>query len=378
MNLLSLALVLLPFWVYQAGTIVAAARFARRQGAPPESLAPASVLKPLHGIEPELHENLRSFVDQDYPAAQIVFGVRSATDAAIPVARAVMAERPDADAALVIDPAGRGSNLKVANLENMLPSARHDILVLADADMRVERRYLATVTAPLRDPAVGLVTCLYKGRSAGGLWSQLGAMHINYGFLPSALTGAAMRVGNGCFGATIALRRETLDRIGGFAPLRDELADDHRIGAAVRDTGGKVVLAPYLVENVVAEPSFGALWRHELRWGRTVRTMVPTGFAGSIITHPVPVAALLAILNEFDPRACALFLATLALRWGAAAALARILDLPTRRLWALPLRDALSFAVFVGSFCGRSVSWRDQIFQVDATGRMSADGDRLG
>jgi len=378
MNLLSLALVLLPFWVYLAGAILSAAGFVRRRAAAPPAPEPVSVLKPLHGVEPELHENLRSFLDQDYPAVQIVFGVRSATDAAIPVARAVMAERPGADTALVIDGTGRGSNLKVANLENMLPSARHDILVLADADMRVERHYLATVTAPLRDPAVGLVTCLYKGRSSGGLWSQLGAMQINYGFLPSALTGAALRVGDGCFGATIALRRETLDRIGGFAPLRDELADDHRIGAAVRACGSKVVLAPYLVENVVAEASFLALWRHELRWARTVRAMVPVGFAGSIVTHPVPVAALLAIFNGLDPQACGLFLVTLGLRWGVAGLLARILDLPTRRLWALPLRDVLSFAVFVSSFCGRSVSWRDQLFRVDPTGRISADGDRLG
>jgi ceramide glucosyltransferase len=260
----------------------------------------------------------------------------------------------------------------------MLPAARHDILVLADADMRVDPHYLSTVIAPLADPAVDLVTCLYKGWSSGGLWSQLGAMHINYGFLPSALTGAAMRVGNGCFGATIALRRETLERIGGLDPLRDELADDHRLGAAVRAFGGRVALAPYLVENVVAEPSFGALWRHELRWARTVRAMVPIGFAGSIVTHAVPVATLLAIADGLDPWACGLWVATLAGRWSMAAALARILDLPTRRLWALPLRDVLSFAVFVGSFCGRSVSWRDQFFRVDAAGRLSADGDRLG
>lgn len=379
MDAVVFALVLFPLWLYLLGSVAAAAAFVRRRMQAPVAADPVSVLKPLHGFEPELFENLLSFVDQDYPAAQIVFGVRSAVDAAIPVARAVMAERPGADTALVIDPGGRGSNLKVANLENMLPAARHDILVMADADMRVDPRYLATVTAPLmRDSAVGLVTCLYKGRSSGGLWSQLGAMHINYAFLPSALAGAALRVGDGCFGATIALRRGMLDRMGGFVPLRDELADDHRIGAAVRACGGKVALAPYLVENVTAEPSFLALWRHELRWGRTVRTMVPIGFAGSIVTHAVPVAALLAIFDGLDPLACGLFLMTLALRWGVAAALARILDLPTRRLWLLPLRDALSFAVFIGSFCGRSVSWRDQLFRVDATGRMSADGDRLG
>jgi ceramide glucosyltransferase len=378
MTVWSFTFMLLPFWVYLAGAVVSAAGFVRRRVAPLASPEPVSVLKPLHGVEPGLHANLCSFVDQDYPAPQVVFGVRSAGDPAVPIARAVMAERPDADTALVIDPAAHGSNLKVANLENMLPSARHDILVMADADMRVDPRYLAAVTAPLRDPAVGLVTCLYTGRSAGGLWSQLGAMQINYGFLPSALTGAALGTGDGCFGATLALRREMLDRIGGFAPLRDELADDHRLGAAVRASGGKVVLAPYLVENVVAEPSFGALWRHELRWARTARAMVPIGFAGSIVTHAVPIALILAAATGFEWWACALALLTLALRGAVAVALARILDLPMRRLWLLPLRDALSFAVFVGSFCGRSVAWRDQLFRVDADGRMSADGDRFG
>ena len=237
MNASGFALVLLPVWLYLAGVVAAACRFARRRVELPPVQPPVSVLKPLYGDEPGLRENLLSFVDQDYPAAQIVFGVRSASDGALPAARQAIADRPAADTALVVDPQVRGSNLKVANLENMLPAARHDILVLADSDMRVDPRYLATVTAPLHDPAIGLVTCLYKGVPTGGLWSVLGALHINYGFLPSALVGEALGAGDGCFGATIALRRDVFDRIGGFAPVRDEFADDHRIGAAVRSAG---------------------------------------------------------------------------------------------------------------------------------------------
>src|SRR5205807_4925010 len=134
------------------------------------------------------------------------------------------------------------SNRKVANLENMFEMARHDVLVLADSDMRVDRHYLAAVTAPLDERHTGVVTCLYKGVSTGGRWSELGAMHINFGFLPSALVAESLGLGGGCFGATIALRRETFERIGGFARLRDELADDHRIGDEVRALGLSVVL----------------------------------------------------------------------------------------------------------------------------------------
>src|SRR5207247_258048 len=139
---------------------------------------------------------------------------------------------PDSDIALVVNSRIGGGNGKVANLENMLEAAHHEILVLADSDMRVDRRYLAVVTAPILDPRIGVVTCLYKGVASDGRWSQLGALHINFGFLPSVLVAEAWGINRGCFGATITLRRETLSRIGGFARVRDELADDQRIGEA--------------------------------------------------------------------------------------------------------------------------------------------------
>ncbi|HEY4469661.1 MAG TPA: bacteriohopanetetrol glucosamine biosynthesis glycosyltransferase HpnI [Stellaceae bacterium] len=371
-----LALVILLAWAYLIGSTVAALRFARRQVSLPTARPPVSVLKPLHGADPGLQENLRSFVDQDYPEMQVVFGVRHSADAALPMARELIRNRPARDIALVVDPRATGSNLKVANLENMLPAAKHDIIVLADSDMRVDPRYLAAVTAPLRDRRNGAVTCLYKGMPAAGLWSRVGAMHINFAFLPSALLGEMLKTGGGCFGATIALRRDVLQRIGGFARIRDELADDHRLGDAVREIGLATVLSPYIVENHVAEPSLRSLWQHELRWARTVRAMAPLGFAGSIITHTIVLALLAAAAADFSVAASWLVLASCILRWLCAGIVARSLDLPRRGLWLLPLRDALSFAVFLGSFCGRSVLWRDQLFRVGPGGRMTVEGDK--
>jgi ceramide glucosyltransferase len=375
-NALAFALAVGVVWVYLLGSTLAALRFARRPAdAAAAARPPVSVLKPLHGEEPGLVANLRSFAEQDYPAFQLVLGVRDRTDAALPAARALIRDHPGRDIELVIDAHVAGSNLKVANLENMLPRARHDVISVADADMRVTPEYLAAVTAPLADPRVGIVTCLYKGVPDRGLWSQLSALHINFGFLPGALAGAALDVGGGCFGATIALRREVLERIGGFARLRNELADDHRMGSAVRGLGLKTVLSRYIVENRVAEAGFARLWRHELRWARTSRAMAPWGFAGSVITHASVLTAL-AAATWGGAAAWDFVLITLAMRWISAAIVARRLDLPRRGLWLLPLRDLLSFAVFIGSFCGRSVLWRDQFFRVEPGGRMRVEGDK--
>jgi len=373
---LVIAIVLIPGWVYLLAEVVAAVSFARRRLPIPPERPPISVLKPLHGEEPGLYENLRSFVEQDYPTVQMVLGANNANDGALPVADALIRDIPAAEIALVVGAPVKGSNLKVANLENMLPAARHDILVISDSDMRVDRRYLGAVAAPLHDPSIGLVTCLYKGVSTGGKWSELGALHINFGFLPSALVAAALGIDLGCFGATIALRRDTLCRIGGFVPVRDELADDQRIGEAVRALGLAVVLSRYLVEARVSEPSFAALWRHELRWARTVRTITPAGFVGSVLTHVVAIAALGAVATGFGLTSSIFLGISLLLRWTTAGVIAGALGLAANGLWLLPVRDTLSFAVFVASFFGRAVFWRDQFFQVEPSGRMSIDGDR--
>jgi ceramide glucosyltransferase len=374
---LAMVLVLAPGWAYLLAAAAAAISFARRPLPNATQCLPVSVLKPLHNAEPGLYDNLRSFAEQDYPATQVVLGVGGPADSALPVARALIHDLPERDIALAVG-AGVGANRKVANLENMLPAARGRILVLADSDMRVERHYLAVVTAPLADPRIGIVTCLYRGVPAGGKWSALGALHINFGFLPSALVGAALGLGDGCFGATIALERNTLAAIGGFTSLRDQLADDHRLGAAVRAKGLALHLSRYLVEACVFEPSFAGLWRHELRWARTVRGLAPLGFAGSVLAQPLALAALGTAAARFSSMSCALFAITLLLRWASARAIAAALGLSAAGLWLLPVRDALSFAIFVASLFSRKVVWRDQRYRVEPSGRISIDGDRAG
>jgi len=343
-----------------------------------EEKPPVSVLKPLHGEDVALAENLRSFCRQDYPVHQIVCGVADPRDAAIAVVRALMTEFPAADIRLVIDSRQQGANLKVANLRNMLPSARHGILVIADSDMRVAPSYLAQIVPPLlqtagEGQAAGLVTCLYRGVSSGGLWSDLACLHINHGFLPQAVLAERLGLGAGCFGATMALKRATLEAVGGFEALADTLADDHVLGQAVRGLGLAVTLSRCLVDDIVAEPSLLALFRHELRWARTIRLAAPAGFVGSVITFPVPLA-LLATVSCVVPLAAPVMLAVaLICRGLTARRLDRVLGLRPAPLWLLPLRDLLSFTVFIASFLGRSVAWRDHKFHVGSGGRLTID-----
>jgi ceramide glucosyltransferase len=350
-------------------------RFVRLPASRAAALPPVTVLKPLHGAEAELYENLRSFCAQLYPRFQIIFGVRDETDPAIAVVRRLIADLPDVDIALVVDPRVAGSNFKVSNLENMVALAKYDIFVIADSDMHVQPDYLAEVTAPLAESGNGLVTCLYRGRPIGGICSQLGAMFINHGFLPSALISERLRPGDACFGATMALRRDIYVAIGGFARLRDQLADDYALGAAVRRIGKRVVLSPYLVDTISSEASLGALLRHELRWARTIRSIAPVGFAASFITHAVMLALIAALAGGFAAPTLGVLAIALACRLVMVRSVDRALKLPLTPLWLVPVRDMLSFWVFVVSFLGNRVAWRDNTFRIGADGRLVTNGD---
>jgi len=343
------------------------ARFAARAAPATANPPPATILKPLCGAEPGLADNLATFFRQDHPAFQIVMGLQDPDDPAVTVATQVQARFPAVPSQLVVvDERGCPrpvANPKVANLLNMMPQAAHDVLVLADADMRVRPDYLATVTAPLADPAVGLVTCLYRGQATGSFWSRLGACHINHGFLPQALVGDALGQGAGCFGATIALTRQTLEAIGGFAAIADDLADDHALGQAVVRLGRSIHLSARLVDTTVSENSLAALFAHELRWARTVLLTAPLGYAASVITHPVALATL--ALTTGLAQAPAVLAVALVCRLGTAWRNQRALGLPQAPLWLLPARDLLSFAVFVSSFAARTVQWRQAVLRVD-------------
>jgi ceramide glucosyltransferase len=361
--------------LYLVAAAVAVRRFVRRVAPSPEARPPVTILKPLCGIEPELYENLRSYCLQHYPDWQIVFGVQNPKDPAIALVNRLRAEFATVDMTLVVGPGAAGGNRKVANLNSMLPAARHDILIMADADIRVGPDYLSAIAASLLRPEVGLVTCLYRGRRTRGFWSRLAALYIDHGFLPQGLLGEELGIGAGCFGATIALRRATLDAVGGFAIVADQLADDHALGEAVRRTGHRVTLSSYLVDNMVTEPDFRALFRHELRWARTIRTVAPSGFAGLVFTHPLILTiCAMPFVGWSDPALAVLAWVALC-RVTTARAIDAALRLPRSAPWLLLVRDLLTFLVYVVSFFTRTVAWRGQRLRIGRRGQLIEAGD---
>jgi ceramide glucosyltransferase len=204
----------------------------RPRGAPPSSSGapPVTVLKPLCGAEPETYAYLRSFVEQDYPEFQVVFGVAEANDPVMRIVERLRAEFPERDLHLVVNRRLHGSSRKVSNLINMTALARHEFFVISDSDVRVDRDYLARIVVRLLEPGVGVVTCPYRGIQRRGLWSLLGSQFINEWFIPSVRVAALGGSRSFVSGSTIAIRREVLSRVGGFPAIAKQLADDYRLG----------------------------------------------------------------------------------------------------------------------------------------------------
>ncbi|MEY4965235.1 MAG: hypothetical protein RL274_818 [Pseudomonadota bacterium] len=334
-----------------------------------------TILKPLHQCEPDLAKNLETFFTQDYPASvQIVFGVHDQADPAIAVVRALQAKYLRADTMLVVDAALYGANAKVSNLINMLPSAKHDTLVLSDSDIAVGPGWLVQVTAALGRPNVGVVTCLYTGepaRDGQWLWSGLAAMGTSYSFLPNAVLGTSLGLAAPCFGSTIALTRQTLDEVGGFAVFADQLADDYEIGRAVRARGYTLAIPALGVVHTAAENTLADLFRHELRWSRTIRLVNPAGHVGSIVTHGFAFALMGAALMGFSFASLMILALALTVRLFLKSRIDGLFGTYAGPYWLMPVRDLLSFAVFLASLFGETVHWRGSHFAVEPSGAMS-------
>ncbi|MGA8613362.1 MAG: bacteriohopanetetrol glucosamine biosynthesis glycosyltransferase HpnI [Xanthobacteraceae bacterium] len=330
---------------------------------------PVTVLKPMHNAEPGLPARLAAFCRQDYGGPiQIICGARDSASSSVAAVRAMQREHPDEPIELHVNPRSHGSNRKVSNLINMLPHVQHDTIILSDSDIVVRPGYLhaiAPLLAPLR---VGAVTCLYHGLPGDGLWSRFSALAINSHFLPQAIAGVYLGLTKPCFGATIALRRSMLERIGGFGAFADELADDYAIGAAVRSAGYEVVIAPLVVGHCCFENSLRQLVQHQIRVARTIKTIDPIGYAGSIITHPWPLA-LLGMLSG-SSAAAVLAVAALASRVTLYRCVERRFGLPRENYWLIPLHDMIAFAIYVASFFGATVHWRGADYRVTANGTL--------
>lgn len=342
----------------------ALARFQRGRRSSPHTRPPVTILKPLHGDEPLLEQALASFCAQAYPEMQIVFGLQDSSDPALHVLSRLRQRFPALDMAVVVDGTTHGANRKIANLINMLPCAKHDVLVIADSDIHAAPDYLDQLMAALEKPGVGLVTTLYSGQSASpGLAGMLGAAQINQTFLPGALLARAMGRQD-CLGATMALTRAVLQQIGGLEAMSPHLADDAVLGQLVMSHGLSVALAATIPSTTVPETQVPGLFEHELRWARTIHSLVPVEFALSVVQYPLFWATLALGLSVVDPWAWIAFSAIWAARGIIAHGIDRSLGLASGlAIWWMPLRDLLSITVLIASYRTDRVAWRGQVLR---------------
>ncbi len=361
--------------LYALGAAVVVRRFIGDGGPSPDAFPGVSVLKPLHGAESGLYDDLASFCEQDYGGpVQILLGVQDSADPAIGVAQHLMEQWPGRDIEIVLQASPTGPNPKVANVLGLEPHTSHDVVILSDADIGVARSYLREVIATLQLTNVGAVTCLYRGVARGGLWARLASMGIDYHFLPNVLVGLRLRLARPCFGSTIAIRRDTLAAIGGLGAFVDRIADDYAIGEAVRARGLKVAIPSFVLTHACTEGSAAELLRHELRWARTVRAVNPYGYAGSMVTYPLAFALLGASLTGFGLAGMTLVAAAISCRLVLQLQVDHTLQVASDRWWLGPARDLLAFAVYVQSFFVDVVNWRGRRYKVRADGTMMAVG----
>jgi ceramide glucosyltransferase len=342
-------------------------RFAATPAPVPAARPAVSILKPLCGVEPLLEQALESFFLLDYPDYQIVFGVQNPEDPVLALVEMLRARYPARDVAVVVDATPHGANRKVANLINMLPAAAHEVLVLSDADIHVPPYFLDRVMAALEAPGVGLVTTLYTGLpGTPNLATFLGATQINHNFLPGALLARKLGRQDG-LGVTMALTRTMLTRIGGLEVVSDNLADDQVLGRHVLAVGQSIALAQVIPATSVPEESFTALYKHELRWARTIRALVPAPWAASVLQISLLWTVLAIVFSGLAWWSFVLLLLVLVSRTWCANAIDSALRLPkAAEWWLFLLRDAVSTAIYIASFTGDEVSWRGQTLQADA------------
>ena len=331
---------------------------------------PVTLLKPLHGAEPRLVDNLASFLEQVYAGpVQMVCGVGDPDDSALAAVAEARNRYPQSEIAISTGPRWQAVNAKIGNILAMMPLAEHDVLVLSDSDMAVQRDYLAKLLGALEQPGIGAVTCLYIGRGDAGFWSRISAAAMSCTGLPNMVMALATSIAQPCLGSTIAIRRETLAAIGGFECFADVLADDYAIGEAVAELGLKVAVPPMVLTHACAHRSFAELWHQHLRWAATIRGVAPMRHAGSGVTHALAFSVLASLLL---PSTFAwLIAAALAARLGMALTVNRIAGVRNRFILLLPLADMLEFAVFIASLFARKIDWRGSRLRIMGQGRIA-------
>jgi ceramide glucosyltransferase len=365
--------------LYHVAVAFAALRFHWAKEPAADFTPPVSLLKPLRGIEQGFYATLKTFFQQDYPAYEIVFGLSDAKDAASWTIAQLRREFPKVPVKVVLVPESAAaipanpSNPKMRKLQQMVAEASHEVLVITDADIRVEPDYLRRVMRPLADERVGLVTSLYRGVPVGKLGSVLEALGMSGDFAGQVLLARALRGVRFGLGATLATRKKQITEIGGLAPWADYLADDFVLGDRIAAAGYRVHLSHTVVETLLPYRAFSEAFHQQLRWARTIRACSPRGYPGLLFAYAAPLAIIPALAYPGSALALMVLDAALIARWLAAWAAGVLVcrDRVVRNyFWLLPVRDLLALLIWLLSFFGREIVWRQARFRLGADGRI--------
>jgi ceramide glucosyltransferase len=379
-ELLALALIgTISSTVFLGLVLVAVQRFrsgGAASAAPDEQLPPVTILKPICGLEPQLEQNLASFFELDYPDYEIIFGCRTPDDPALAVVAALCSQHPHVRVRIVCSGSPAWPNAKVFSLDRMIAQSSNNHFVISDSDILVTPGFLRNIISPLLDPQVGLVTCLYSGTPTEDFWSRVEALGMSIEMPSGVLVAKLMEGMKFALGASIALHRDALDRIGGIASLSDYCADDFILGKRVAESGYSVMLSRQIVSHILIGQGFAQTFRAQLRWMQSTRFSRPKGHLGTGLTFSTPFG-LLGLFSAISLGYWRLGVALLAwayfsrvvqaiaVGWGV------IRDRRALGLcWIYPLRDLLGFFVWVASYlCGREFSWRGERYRFTAAGR---------
>jgi ceramide glucosyltransferase len=365
--------------VYAVLCLISAALMHHRAQKTPRKRAaytPAvTILKPVHGFEKNLRENLRSACTQDYPEFQVVFSVQEPSDPAIPLLYEIQREFGPERVAVAIESCRAGSNGKINNMIVGLRWAKHDVLVISDSDVHLDRDYLKTIVAPLADPQVGCACTLYKGACASRWFEKMELLTLNADFITSVIFAHVTGASKFCLGASAALHRATLEKIGGLEALADYLVEDYEMGRRIWVSGKQIAVIPYFVDTTVDLKTPFQWWNHQVYWDQNTRAARPVALFATILVRSIPFALLYAAMRLFDPTSLIVLAAALAIRlvtaaitlgWG-------FRDREgLRSLWLLPFRDVAALVSWFLAFIKRTTIWRGNKFILTRDGRLVA------
>jgi len=342
----------------------------------PVQLPLVSVLKPVHGMEPRLRENLESFFLLDYPQFELLFCARSRDDAALAIVSELRLKYQNISASVLVSGEPPWPNAKVYSLAKMVEEARGNILVISDSDVEVQRNYLREVTKPFADPQVGMTTCLYRGFPTGGLWSRLEALGMSVEMTAGVLIANMMEGMKFALGPTMAIRKDVLDKIGGARACGDYCSDDFLFGNWTDAAGYKVVLSEHVIDHIVLNRDWKNSWKHQVRWMKSTRCSRPKGHFGTGLTFAMPFGVLglvagMLIGQPLVGLAVCLFCFFQRMFLSVAIGGGVVQDpRATRDAWLYPLRDLLGFVFWAASYGSRVIDWRGEKYRLEDGGKM--------